>query len=192
MEKKVFCPHCNQDALTYSVVRDGKEELCCLYCGLLLERQESSNFSTLAKTTPEHKSIVYADDSPFMRDLLTDIFFQKKEFVSSFAAFDSGESLIYHITRSFIEKKSIDLIILDIRMPHLTGIGAANAIRAIEKAFGIKAIPFLFFSAKQADEELKKLIEHTSPAYFINKGASSNIEELEKRLTITIRSILNI
>ncbi len=192
MEKKVYCPHCNQDALTYSIIRDGREEICCLYCGMLLERQESSGGSATAEKGNPLKNIVYADDSPFMRELLIDIFSQKKDFVNSFVTFDSGESLVYYLTKSFLEKKPIDLIILDIRMPHLTGIGAANAIRAIERAFGIKPIPFLFFSAKQADEELKKLIEHTTPAYFINKGASANIEELEKRLTKSVTSILHI
>lgn len=127
-----------------------------------------------------------------MRELLTDIFKEKKDVINDFITFDSGEALIYQFTKFLIEKKQVDLIILDIRMPHLSGIGAANAIRAIEKAFNVKQAPFLFFSAKQADDDLKKLIEHTAPSYYLNKGATTNIDDLSKRLTASVLSILGI
>ncbi|MCX7991952.1 MAG: response regulator, partial [Proteobacteria bacterium] len=97
---------------------------------------------------------------------------------------------IYHFTKLLLDKKKADLIILDIRMPHLSGIGAGNAVRAIEKAFKVSPVPFLFFSAKQADDELKKLIEHTAPAYYLNKGATSNIDDLSKRLITSVLTIL--
>lgn len=192
MEKKVFCPHCNQEALTYTVIREGGEEICCLYCGMLLERPPQKKDIEAQPVGSKLKTVLYTDDSLFMRELVTDIFSNKKEYIKDFITFDSGESLIYHFTKLLIEKKKTDLIILDIRMPHLTGIGAANAIRAIERAFNVSAIPFLYFSSKEADDELKKLIEHTAPAYYLNKGASTNIEELEKRLIKSVMAILKV
>lgn len=192
MEKKVFCPHCEQEALTYTVIRDGKEEICCLYCGMLLERTGEKIATPEPTHTNPHKTIFYADDSPFMRELLTDIFKEKKDIINDFITFDSGEALIYQFTKFLIDKKKVELIILDIRMPHLSGIGAANAIRGIERAFNVSHVPFLFFSAKQADDDLKKLIEHTAPAYYLNKGATTNIDDLSKRLTASVLSILGI
>lgn len=192
MEKKVFCPHCEQEALTYTVIRDGKEEICCLYCGMLLERLSYEKQESIKTDTHHKKMVFYADDSPFMRELLTDIFNNQKDIIADFICFESGESLIYNFTKLLLDKKHADLIILDIRMPHLSGIGAANAIRAIEKAFNVKQVPFLFFSAKQADDDLKKLIEHTAPAYYLNKGATTNIDDLSKRLTASVLSILGI
>ncbi len=192
MEKKVFCPHCSQDALTYTVIRGDKEEVCCLYCGMLLERLSKDEKAVIIDSAPagHKKKVMYADDSPFMREFLTDIFITQKDLIEDFIALDSGESLIYEFTKNLLDHKKTDLVILDIRMPHLSGIGAANAIRAIEKAFKAPQVPFLFFSAKQADEDLKKLIEHTAPAFFLNKGATNNIDELSKRLISIVISIL--
>lgn len=191
MEKKVYCPHCEQEALTYTVIREGNEEICCLYCGMLLERISKDNKKEeLPKNTFHKKTVFYADDSNFMRELLADIFKEQTNLIENFIPLENGESLIYNFTKLLLEKKYVDLIILDIRMPHLSGIGAGNAIRAIEKAFNVPKVPFLYFSAKQADDDLKKLIEHTAPAYYLNKGATSNIEDLSKRLINLVKSIL--
>ena len=187
MEKKIFCKHCNEDVLTYSVIRDGKEEICCLYCGLPLQKEEKSKTSQNANFVSD--TILHADDSAFMRELVKDIV-EKNSLCLNFLPFDNGERLIVEYLKSLLNGKRFNLIILDIRMPFLSGISTAIAIRAIEEAMEKPKTPILFFSVKQADDELKKFIEHTSPAFYLNKGATENIEDLEKRLVYALGTIV--
>lgn len=203
MEKKIYCQQCNENVLTYSVMRDGIEEVCCLYCGLPIARQEQKKESKPDKEVENHKEnqklseqvvtstekiVLYADDSTFMRELLKDIFVNNN-ITQNFKALENGELIIEEYTRALRNSKKIDLIILDIKMPYISGISVGIAIRAIERAFGFKPTPILFFSVRQADEELQKFFLHASPAYYLNKGASSDIEDLEKRLLFAIQAI---
>ncbi|GAB4435789.1 MAG: hypothetical protein OHK0040_07020 [bacterium] len=186
MEKKVFCQHCNEDVLTYSVMKDGREEVCCLYCGLPLIKSEAKKVPTQKGDT----AILHADDSAFMRELVKDIV-EKNNLCTRFSPFNNGEELITHYLKCRLNKEPVNLIILDIRMPFLSGLSTAIAIRAIEKSLGASNVPILFFSVKQADEELQKFITHTAPSFYLNKGATENIEDLEKRLVYALKTIMS-
>jgi CheY-like chemotaxis protein len=186
MEKKQYCQQCKENVLTYSVIRNGKEEICCLYCGLPISVSER----VLSETLEKHDRIIfYADDSAFMRELVKDIF-TNNNITKNFRSFENGELLLEEYTRFLLEKKTVDLVILDIKMPYISGISVGIAMRAMERAFNAKPSPILFFSVKQADEELQKFFVHSSPAYYLNKGASTDIGDLEKRMLIALESIL--
>ncbi len=187
MEKKRFCQQCNEDVLTYTVIRNGKEEICCLYCGLPILVDTKSVHD---KNKENDKVIFYADDSAFMRELVKDIFNSNK-ISKNFVTFDNGELLLEKYTKFLIDKSRVDLVILDIKMPYISGISVGIAMRAMERAFQIKPTPILFFSVKQADEEMQKFFAHLSPAYYLNKGASTDIGDLEKRLLMSLKAILN-
>jgi CheY-like chemotaxis protein len=194
MDKKIFCQQCKENVLTYSVTRNGRQEVCCLYCGLpilinQIETKETSEENKKETTEIKQRTVFYADDSTFMRELLKDIFLNNN-ITDSFHSFENGEVLIEEYTKKLIEKEPVNLLILDIKMPYISGISVGIAIRAIERAFKAKPVPILFFSVKQADEELQKFFLHASPAYYLNKGASTDIEDLEKRLLIAINSIM--
>jgi len=184
MEKKLFCQHCNEEVLTYSVMKDGKEEVCCLYCGLPLRKNEKVD-----KFKADEVIIIHADDSAFMRELVKDIV-EKNNICSQFVPFNNGEEAITFYLKSLINKTPVSLVILDIRMPFLSGLSTAIAIRAIETALEVPKAPILFFSVKQADDEMKKFINHTTPSFYLNKGATENIEDLEKRLVYALKTIL--
>lgn len=184
MEKKLFCQHCNEDVLTYTVIKDGREEVCCLYCGLPLSKK--NNEKSVIK---EEVTIIHADDSAFMRELVKDIV-EKNELCNKFIPLNNGEETITYYLKSIVEKRDVNLVILDIRMPFISGLSTAIAIRAIENALEAPKVPILFFSVKQADDELKKFIGHTTPSFYLNKGASENIEDLEKRLVYALKTIL--
>jgi CheY-like chemotaxis protein len=185
MEKKLFCEHCNEEVLTYSVMKDGREEVCCLYCGLPLQKRERQK--EMAETEVK-ATILHADDSAFMRELVKDIA-EKNRLCSQFLPFDNGEKLITHYLKSLLNEERTSLIILDIRMPFLSGLSTAIAIRAMENALEKPKVPILFFSVKQADEDLQKFIAHTAPSFYLNKGATENIEDLEKRLVYALKTI---
>lgn len=186
MEKKQFCEQCKDNVLTYTVIRNGKEEICCLYCGLPISVSEKPSQE---KQERSDSVIFYADDSAFMRELIKDIF-SNNDITKNFKSFENGEALLEEYTRFLIDRKAVDLVILDIKMPFISGISVGIAMRAMERAFGIKPSPILFFSVKQADEELQKFFTHLTPAYYLNKGASTDIEDLEKRMLVALNSIL--
>lgn len=185
MEKKLFCQHCNEDVLTYSVMKDGKEEVCCLYCGLPLKKAEPMT----TKVSKDTITFLHADDSAFMRELVKDIV-EKNNLCKNFVPFNNGEELITYYLKSLLNKEPTSLVILDIRMPFLSGLSTAIALRAIETALEVPKTPILFFSVKQADEELQKFITHTSPSFYLNKGATENIEDLERRLVYALKAII--
>ncbi|MCX7771265.1 MAG: response regulator [Proteobacteria bacterium] len=188
MEKKQYCEQCKENVLTYSVIRNGKEEICCLYCGLPIAVSDKK-FVEDSQESSGDRVIFYADDSAFMRELVKDIF-ANNSITKNFITFENGELLLEEYTRFLIEKKNVSLVILDIKMPYISGISVGIAMRAMERAFGAKPAPILFFSVKQADEELQKFFNHSAPAYYLNKGASTDIEDLEKRMLIALESIL--
>lgn len=185
MGKKVFCEHCNEEVLTYSVMKDGVEEVCCLYCGLPLKKLTTPFVSDATK-----KTILYAEDSAFMRELVKDIV-TKHLLANDFFSYSNGEDLITSYLKLLLERKKVSCIILDIRMPFLSGLSTAIAIRAIERGLDALKTPFLFFSAKAADLELKKFITHTTPSFYLNKGVLQNIEDIEERLVYVLRSIIS-
>ena len=57
-----------------------------------------------------------------------------------------------------------DLIMMDVRMPRMTGYEACRHIKAIE---GMESIPVVFLSAKGQDEEVQNGIEAGAAAYII-------------------------
>lgn len=181
MEKKLFCEHCNEEVLTYTVLKDNREEVCCLYCGLPLQKRIVEHSTT-------QEVFLHADDSPFMRELVRDIAI-KNHLCRDVLTFQNGEQLLTFYTKSLLKGEGSSLIILDIRMPILSGLSTAVAIRAVESALEKKKTPILFFSVKEADEELKKFINHTAPSFYLNKGASHDIEDLEKRLVYAFKAI---
>ncbi len=65
----------------------------------------------------------------------------------------SGEEAI-----SFVQKENIDLVVLDVRMPHMNGIEAVKAIRQFHKKVGRKTIPEILITG-HADENLMKEAE---------------------------------
>lgn len=186
MERKQFCEQCRDNVLTYTVIRNGKEEICCLYCGLPISIAEKK---VQEKEDSSESVIFYADDSAFMRELIKDIF-SNNNITKNFKSFENGEQLLEEYTRCLIDKKIVDLVILDIKMPYISGISVGIAMRAMERAFSVKPSTILFFSVKQADEELQRFFTHLAPAYYLNKGASTDIEDLEKRMLMALSSIL--
>jgi len=87
--------------------------------------------------------ILVAEDDPDIRDLLT--------FTLQFAGYEvksvnNGEDAI-----RLARRDDPDLILLDVRMPRMTGYEACSLIRADPK---LAHIPILFLSAKGQDSEI--------------------------------------
>jgi DNA-binding response OmpR family regulator len=116
--------------------------------------------------------IVIAEDEPDIRELIA--------FTLRFAGYDvvagaNGEEA-YHLA----QKEKPDLVMLDVRMPKMTGYEACRAIKADD---AIKHIPVVFLSAKGQESEIQTGIDAGAEEYLLKPFAPDHLTE-------RIRSIL--
>jgi CheY-like chemotaxis protein len=76
-----------------------------------------------------------------------------------------------------------DLIMMDVRMPKMTGYEACREIKAVET---LKDIPVVFLSAKGQDEEIQTGIEAGAVAYILKPFAP---DELTRRIAEILQRI---
>ena len=116
--------------------------------------------------------IVIAEDEPDIRDLIT--------FTLRFAGYEviagsNGEEG-YELTK--LEKP--DLVLMDVRMPRLTGYEACKRIKADPE---LAHIPVIFLSAKGQESEISSGLEAGAEEYLLKPFAPD-------QLTEQIRSVL--
>ena len=90
-------------------------------------------------------NLLLVDDEPFNRSLLRAIF--DNHDVSYKEASDGNEAI------AALEKESFDIVLLDMRMPNLDGIGATQKIRASKTNY--KDVPIIALSAAGTNEDLR-------------------------------------
>jgi CheY-like chemotaxis protein len=185
-EELVFCPGCGEDVGTYDVKREGVVEVRCNFCGLTLE---SAVFETEVKGSKE--CIMFVEDSELIRMMLDDALVENKAAKKVITA-NNGFEFMEKLIDRFINRLPVDLIILDIQMPIMSGINAAVALRAIENGFKREGrrIPVIFFSVKKCDDTLKKVMEFCAPAQYVNKGVSNTKDELFSRVKQVINQMM--
>lgn len=184
--KKTYCPGCGEDVETYTINREGVLEVRCNYCGLTLAReifQEDIN---------EVNCVMIAEDSALIREMLHDTLLEKKVTKKIISAVNGAE-FIKMITKRFKELAPVDLIILDIQMPIMSGINAAIALRAIEDGLerDNRKIPILFFSVKRCDDTLIKVMKYCKPAQYVNKGTNDTKDQMFDRVRQVIAHLLH-
>jgi DNA-binding response OmpR family regulator len=116
--------------------------------------------------------IVIAEDEPDIRDLIT--------FTLRFAGYEviagnNGEEG-YELTK----KEKPDLVMMDVRMPKLTGYEACKRIKADPE---LAHIPVIFLSAKGQESEISSGLEAGAEEYLLKPFAPD-------QLTEQIRSVL--
>ena len=116
--------------------------------------------------------ILIAEDEPDIRDLVA--------FTLRFAGYEvvagnNGEEAVQIASREFP-----DLILLDVRMPRMTGYDACRAIKANPE---LKDIPVVFLSAKGQESEIQTGLEAGAEEYLLKPFAPD-------QLTDRVRAIL--
>ena len=76
-----------------------------------------------------------------------------------------------------------DLIMMDVRMPRMTGYEACRQMKAVDE---LKDIPVVFLSAKGQDEEIQTGIRAGAIAYILKPFAP---EELNRRIAEILQQI---
>jgi len=116
--------------------------------------------------------ILIAEDEPDIRDLVA--------FTLRFAGYEviaanNGEEAVQLASREYP-----DLILLDVRMPRMTGYDACRAIKANPE---LKDIPVVFLSAKGQESEIQTGLEAGAEEYLLKPFAPD-------QLTDRVRAIL--
>lgn len=116
--------------------------------------------------------ILIAEDEPDIRDLVA--------FTLRFAGYEvvtgtNGEDAV-----QVAKKEYPDLILLDVRMPRMTGYEACKLIKADPK---LKDVPVVFLSAKGQESEIRDGMEAGAEEYLLKPFAPD-------QLTERVRSIL--
>lgn len=211
-----YCSACGKTVKVFALLADGNYLYRCMQCGMEVEPPQKANTKrqevhsilkddhpepSTSKVEPEaevkasQKSkklahIMVAEDSKLLSQLIQDILLQEGYADQVTASLD-GDVFIQKFTESMIKKSPPNLIILDINLPAIDGMNICVSIRAIEKAFGLqKGRPILFFSAREVDNHLKKLMETYPPARYINKGNDADPEKLAQRIRKVMETLL--
>jgi DNA-binding response OmpR family regulator len=116
--------------------------------------------------------ILIAEDEPDIRDLVA--------FTLRFAGYEvvtgtNGEEAV-----QIAQKEYPDLILLDVRMPKMTGYDACKEIKADPK---LKDVPVVFLSAKGQEAEIRDGMDAGAEDYLLKPFAPD-------QLTDRVRSIL--
>jgi DNA-binding NarL/FixJ family response regulator len=120
--------------------------------------------------TEREIAIYIADDHPIVVDGLKEILKAKKNWVVKGTAYDGLQLL------ELIKKEPVDVVILDINMPHLDGIQAARWIK--ENRPGIKVIILTMYPEKTYIEQLIKV--GADGCLLKSRGTNDLIEAIER------------
>ena len=169
---------CGEDVDTNLVKRNGKTELTCIFCGFTLDFVDS-------QPSPPARCIATVDDAEMTRTLVM-TFLQDKGLAQEVLAFANGREFVSAVSHRLSAGKPLDCAILDIEMPVMDGFTAARLLRAMEKAQQQHPCPIIFFSARKADEGLRKQMSLFRPARYLNKGAEGDVQDLMRRVGILV------
>ena len=114
------------------VVVNGEEKLCTIFDSDLLllevfdniEKQSDSDIRNLSSIKTSDKMILFADDSKFVRKIITNLFTQIK---CKYKIYNDGKDLIEDLSN--IDPDDIGLFITDLEMPGLNGREVVSFIR---------------------------------------------------------------
>jgi CheY-like chemotaxis protein len=178
-----YCLCCGEEVPYNRIEREGGHELTCVNCGFVLD-VEAKRVSGAAQY------VITADDSQLIRDVLKAML-ESKGLARTVIATENGQEFIRAFNRAIADRQSVDLVILDLEMPVLDGIGAARMMRSVEEKMKVKPTPILFFSGRKCDENLKSQLSLFAPASYVNKGGSEDPSDLAERIDQLVAHLLS-
>ena len=138
---------------------------------------------------PPLETVITVEDSSLISALLNDMLVEQG-LTNRVIPCKNGYEFLARYIRERSGGTPIGLVVMDVKMPVLNGISSAVAMRAHEKAQELPEVPILYFTSKRCDETFRKLMVHTAPAMYINKGSSSSPTELQDRIGKVIKQLL--
>jgi CheY-like chemotaxis protein len=207
-----YCAGCGKNVKVFGLMAEGNMVYRCIQCGMEVdqkhENQPADIYSDVEAQPPapikrdepqplqqvvqkkKLKNVMIAEDSKLLSEILNDLLINEGFAETVISSLD-GDAFIQKFTESMINKNPPNLIILDINLPNIDGMNICVAIRSIEKAFGMKkGRPILFFTSKEIDSHLKKIMDSYPPARYINKGIEADPEKIAIRIKKVMETLL--
>lgn len=195
-ERRRFCMCCGEDVPTVLVERAGRPELNCIHCGFTLDfvapqpaAGEAAPPEPQAPPEPPAPGpvpcIIAVDDADLHRSVLHGLL-ERSHLAEEIVALHSGAELVTTVARRFAECLPVDLVILDVEMPAMDGFTAARFLRSLEVKMGRPHCPVIFFTARKADENLRRQMAQLRPAWYCAKGADADRSGFERRAAALI------
>lgn len=136
------------------------------------------------------KEVWLAGFTPDLRRLLREVL---SETLSGHAtAFPDGEKVLRELSTRLDSDSGPDLIILDLRMPLISGVNTAIAIRAFEQGFVRSSkIPIAFLGQTPDPASMEKVIQFCHPAsYMVSSLRADELREHAMELMEKVKSEL--
>jgi len=89
------------------------------------------------------------------------------------AGCDSGRSLVRDYTAALIAGESVVGVVLETRLPVGGGKSSAIALRAVEKAFGVPPVPFVFYTTAPRDPNLERVMTYLGKSNYYQQSDES-------------------
>ena len=119
--------------------------------------------------------ILIAEDEPDIRDLIT--------FTLQFAGYDVVSASNGEDALALAREEVPDLVLMDVRMPRMTGYEACAAMKADPK---LKDVPVIFLSAKGQDSEIQSGLQAGAIEYLLKPFAP---EQLTQRIRAVMQKL---
>ncbi len=110
--------------------------------------------------------ILIAEDEPDIRELVA--------FTLRFAGYEVATATNGEEAVQMTARENPDVILMDVRMPRMTGYDACRAIKADPR---FKDIPVVFLSAKGQESEIKAGLEAGAEEYLLKPFAPDQLTE---------------
>lgn len=197
-EQQRFCMCCGEDVPTVVVERAGRPELNCIHCGFTLDflapppaADDSPQEPQTPPAPPEPPAsrtvpcIIAVDDADLHRSVLRGLL-ERSRLAEEIVTLHSGAEMVTTIARRFAEGQPVDLVILDVEMPAMDGFTAARFLRSLEIKKRRPPCPVIFFTARKADENLRRQMAQLRPAWYCAKGCDPDRSGFERRAAALI------
>ena len=97
---------------------------------------------------------------------------RNKKLAKDWVSVSNGGEFVQAATIGFKDKRPMNIVITEIRMPLLNGVQAAIAFRHLEKAFGATSpAPVVLFTELGRDANVAKALEYLKPATYLQAVA---------------------
>jgi CheY-like chemotaxis protein len=126
------------------------------------------------KTKADAAKILVAEDEKDIRELVL--------FTLRFAGYDVWTAKDGVEAVEIAQKVLPDLVLMDVRMPRMTGYEACEAMKQVES---LKDIPVVFLSAKGQETEIQQGLKAGAVAYILKPFAPADLTARVKELLAT-------
>jgi CheY-like chemotaxis protein len=182
-EEHRYCMCCGEAVPVTVVERDGRAELNCLQCGFTLDVAEAQ------PEPPRPVPCVIAVDDAASQLAVVRSLLERSGLAEQVVALTGGAQFVSALAQRFAEGLPVAMVILDVEMPAMDGFTAARFLRTLETRLRRPPCPLVFFTARAADENLRRQMALFRPAWYCAKGVDGDQAAFERRATKLIAHV---